>query len=410
MGPFPLDQMLGTTGAYAIYLLIGVSFGAVLEMAGFANTNKLAAQFYFKDQTVLKVMFTGIVVAMVLIFLASGLELLDFSAIWVSPTYLWPGILGGLIMGFGFIIGGFCPGTSLVAVATLKVDGLFFTIGALTGIFLFGETVGLYESFWNSSYLGRFTVQEWLGLSTGAVVMLVVLMALFMFWGAEVLEEKFGGRSRSREPKVRFAGAAGLVLLALASMAIGQPTVMDKWQRIAAEKEPLLTGGKVQIHPGELASLIYNYQINLVMLDLRDESDYNLFHIEDVKPVDLMNVERMAFFLQEQPANTVTVLIDNNGIRSTEAWKALVAEQVQNVYILEGGINKWLNVFGHEGHQRCPTTVAPDSQELRHVFDSAIGSKHASAEPDWQHMKEKIQFTPKVKLEAKGKVKQGGCS
>lgn len=107
MAPFPLEPLLGKAGMYLVYLLIGFSFGAVLEMAGFANSPKLAAQFYFKEMTVLKVMFTGIVVAMLLVFAASGLGLLDYNRVWVNPTYLWPGILGGLIMGFGFIVGGF---------------------------------------------------------------------------------------------------------------------------------------------------------------------------------------------------------------------------------------------------------------------------------------------------------------
>ncbi|MEZ4581350.1 MAG: YeeE/YedE thiosulfate transporter family protein [Caldilineaceae bacterium] len=87
---------------------------------------KLARQFYFKEMTVLKVMFMGIVVAMLLIFWATAMGWLNYNLIWVNPTYLWPGIVGGLIMGVGFIIGGFCPGTSLVAAATLKLDGIFF--------------------------------------------------------------------------------------------------------------------------------------------------------------------------------------------------------------------------------------------------------------------------------------------
>jgi hypothetical protein len=56
--PLPLAELLGPWGAYLVYLLIGFAFGAVLEMAGFAKSTKLAAQFYFKDMTVLKVMFT----------------------------------------------------------------------------------------------------------------------------------------------------------------------------------------------------------------------------------------------------------------------------------------------------------------------------------------------------------------
>ena len=72
-------------------------------------------------------------------------------------------------------------------VATLKVDGLFFAIGVLTGIFIFGETVDNFSLFWNSSYMGRFTLPELFGLPTGWVVLGVVLMALFMFWGSEQL-------------------------------------------------------------------------------------------------------------------------------------------------------------------------------------------------------------------------------
>ncbi len=147
-----------------IYLLVGLAFGATLETAGFGNSTKLAAQFYFKDLTVFKVMFTAIIVACVLVFLSSSVGLLDYNLIWVPPTYLWPGIAGGLIMGVGFIVGGFCPGTSLVAMATGKVDGVFFVLGALTGIFLFGETVDSYAVFFESSYMGRFTLPELFGV------------------------------------------------------------------------------------------------------------------------------------------------------------------------------------------------------------------------------------------------------
>ena len=127
MTPFPLalTAILGKPLAYLIFLLIGFGFGYVLESSGFAHSPKLAAQFYFKDMTVLKVMFTGIIVAMVLIFGSTAFGWLDYRLIWVNPTYLWPGIVGGLIMGVGFIVGGFCPGTSLVAMATGKIDGMF---------------------------------------------------------------------------------------------------------------------------------------------------------------------------------------------------------------------------------------------------------------------------------------------
>ncbi len=409
MAPFQLEQILGTWGAYAVYLLVGVGFGAVLEMAGFANTRKLAAQFYFKDLTVLKVMFTAIITAMTLIFLFSAMGMLDYTQIWVNPTYLWPGIVGGLIMGFGFIVGGFCPGTSLVALSTLKVDGMFFTLGALVGIFIFGETVGLYDGFWNSSYLGRFTLPEWLGLDTGLVVILVLLMAFFMFWGGEKLEQIFGDKDNSKAPKLRYAGAGALLLAGVLTLGLGQPTSMDKWERVASVKEPLLTERQVQIHPGELAQLMDDDQINLLMLDLRKEAEYNIFHLQDARRVEPERLDKMVPELLEQPANTVIVLIDNDEQPATDAWKTLTAERVINLYLLEGGINNWLDVFGHYGHEQCPPAAQADSSQLRHLFQMAGGSADPASEPDYELVKDTVTFTSKVKLQARRAGKKGGC-
>jgi len=87
--------------------LLGIGFGFFLEMAGFGNAKMLAGQWYGYNFAVLRVMFTAIVVAMVLIFFASRAMLLDFDRLYVNPTYLWSGIVGGLLLGCGFIIGGY---------------------------------------------------------------------------------------------------------------------------------------------------------------------------------------------------------------------------------------------------------------------------------------------------------------
>lgn len=125
MLPIDVIALFGKIGGYLIFILIGLGFGVSLELAGFGDSRRLAAQFYFKDMTVLKTMFTAIVVACILIFLSSGLGFLDFAQISVNETFLWPGIIGGLIMGVGFVIGDYVQGTSLVSTASLKLDGLF---------------------------------------------------------------------------------------------------------------------------------------------------------------------------------------------------------------------------------------------------------------------------------------------
>lgn len=410
MTPFPLtlSEYLGHWGAYIIYLLIGVAFGFVLEISGFGNSKKLAAQFYFKELTVLKVMFTAIVTAMILIFLATALGLLDYNLIWVNPTYLWPGIVGGLIMGVGFIIGGFCPGTSLVATATGKLDGLFFTLGAFFGIFLFGETVEFFEDFWHSSYMGRYTLPEMLGLPTGVVVLLITIMALLVFYGGEYLERIIGKKTDPAErPRWRFAAAGGLVAVAAVVLIIGQPTTEDRWKWIADEKEQLLAERAVQIHPGELLDKMYDKKLNLIMLDVRDEAEYNLFHILDARHVPLEEIKAYADDLQEEPANTLTVVMSNGEADSTEAWKILVAESVPNVYILEGGVNGWIDTFASATFKEEHPPLTVSSDRLAFAFTSALGSRYPFARPA-QHAYE-LEYTPKVTMKARGGATSGGC-
>ncbi len=195
MAPWDLVVEIGAAGALLVYLLIGFAFGFILESAGFGDARLLAAQFYWRDLTVMKMMFTAILVAMVLIFWATALGWLDYDRVWVNPTYLWPGILGGLIMGAGFVLGGFCPGTSLVGAATLKLDAFWFVAGTAVGIIGFGESVSLFTDFWHSSHLGRFTLPDWTGLPTGLVILGLVAIGIALFWLGDRVRRRIYGDS-----------------------------------------------------------------------------------------------------------------------------------------------------------------------------------------------------------------------
>jgi len=383
MAPFNLAPLADTVGYALIFLLIGVGFGAVLEMSGFGDTRKLAAQFYMRDMTVLKVMFTAIVVAAVLIFLASAFGLLDYSRVWVNPTYLVPGIVGGLIMGVGFIIGGFCPGTSLVAASTLKVDGMFFVLGVTFGIFLFGETVGWFEGFFNSTFYGRFTLADWLGLPYGVVVVALVLMALVMFWGAEIAEAYFGERKAWRDislvPRSRGKVVAGGALLALALVVAikGQPTIEDRYSWIAEEAEQQLRDRAVFVDPAEVVDLKKDFAVSVEILDLRSEAEFNLFHIAGARRIDPGDVRDPSFVraLLAVPDNTVTFLVSSVEDDAVRAWRDLRAQGVLNLYVIAGGIEGWLERYPP------PSCVAERNPSGAMVWRYAVGDRIPAAHP-----------------------------
>lgn len=199
MGPLDIQTLLGHGWLNLFYVITGMCFGFTLEQAGFGDSRNLAAQFYLRDMRVLKVMFTAIITAMLLIFWSDALGMLDYSKLFINPTYLWPGILGGLIFGVGFVIGGYCPGTAIVSMSTLKLDGLFFVLGLCLGMIGFGETIGWYRAFWETSgFYGEVNFPDLLGVGKGAIVFAVVVMAVCMFWAAEKIENYLASKQAER--------------------------------------------------------------------------------------------------------------------------------------------------------------------------------------------------------------------
>jgi rhodanese-related sulfurtransferase len=282
-----------------------------------------------------------------------------------------------------------------------------FVLGVFFGIFLFGETVGLYEAFWHSSYMGRFTLPQFLGLEPGWVVLLVVLMALVMFWGGEQLERIIGKQDLSYAPKWRYGAAGTLVVAAIVLVFVGQPTNADRWSRLAPIQEARLVERKVQIHPGELLETLHNPGLRVVMLDVRPEADYNLFHILDARHVTMEELPALASTMREEPANTLFVTMSNDETAATTAWKFLIAESVPNVYILEGGINNWLATFAEDEFKRTHTLAMTGDDQLRYAFDVALGARFPAAEPDLH--KFVFDFVPKIELKAKRGATGGGC-
>ncbi len=178
-----------------IAFIIGIGFGFALERGGFGNARILAAQFYFSNMRVLKVMFTAIVTAMLGIYYLSVIGFMDLSLVYVGETYILPQVVGGLILGFGFIIGGYCPGTSVVSFATGRLDGFIFLAGVFAGILVFGEMFSLLENFYYSTNMGNLTLPQYFNLPYGLVVFFVVLMALGAFAAAEWAEKKFADKN-----------------------------------------------------------------------------------------------------------------------------------------------------------------------------------------------------------------------
>ena len=177
----------------AIAVVLGFGFGYCLERAGFGSARKLTAVFYLFDMAVVKVMFTAIVTAMTGIAVLSAVGAVDVSEFYIEPTALPAQVVGGLLFGAGFIVGGYCPGTSIAAIATGRTDGLAFALGMLAGVWTFAELTPGLETWIRSVSQGEMLLPDVTGVGMVWWAIGFILFLLAASRGMAWLETRFAG-------------------------------------------------------------------------------------------------------------------------------------------------------------------------------------------------------------------------
>jgi len=295
--------------AMAIATVLGFFFGFVLERSGFGRAMNLAAQFYGRDMRVLKVMFGAIVTTTIGLGLFGGLGALDMSLLAIPETYMGPQIVGGLLLGVGFIVSGYCPGTAVVATATGNLDGIVSLIGVMLGSVGFALLFPVLEQFYNSGHMGPLTFPELLGVPWAVVALGVAAMAVGAFAFAEVVEGWIAKRNHADAPdsppvlrRGVYAGLAGGAALGLLTLLL--PT--------GAEQATAGPSHRTEsVEALQLASDLLNAKGKLYVLDVRAPADCQAKRIPGA--MCLTDDDMQAKMLATFPATRTLVVYDADG-------------------------------------------------------------------------------------------------
>ena len=187
--PLPLSLPSGSAGSLGVAFGVGLGFGWWLERAGLGSASKLMGQFHLTDLAVFKVMFSAIVTAMLGLFWLSRIGVVDLSRVYVPETFVLPQLVGGLVFGAGMALAGLCPGTSCVAAATGRGDGLAVAGGFFAGVMATALALPAMAGLYGSGARGTLTLDTVLGVETGSVILVVVAAALAGFIVAEHVEQ-----------------------------------------------------------------------------------------------------------------------------------------------------------------------------------------------------------------------------
>ena len=279
MAPLVPD-IIGNEFNFVVALFVGIAFGYILEQAGFSSTKKLVGLFYGYDFTVLRVFFTAGITAMIGVVLFSHFGLLDISLIYINPTFLWSAIVGGAIMGAGFIIGGFCPGTSVCAASIGKLDGLAFVFGSMIGILIFAELFPVFEPLYMAKAMGPVRIDVFFGLSPVSWAFILTAIAIIAFYGTTWVEYRVRNKqmkfSRTTLNRTYLVSAIPFVLILLAAIF---PSRNERIHKMVADKKEQGKCVFKEISSDKLADELVNnyYKINLI--DVRTKEEFEKDHL-----------------------------------------------------------------------------------------------------------------------------------
>lgn len=333
MTPLPFWSLLAEhrEAGLVVSVLVGFAFGFVLERAGFGRAHKLIGQFLLSEMTVLKVMFGAVATAMVGSVVLDGLGVIDLRAVAdsaASPTWIWPMVVGGFVVGLGFVTSSYCPGTSVVAMASGKLDGAATVAGVVAGSVIGGELLGVpaVARFADSGFLDHLYLYDVLGVPAAFVALAVALVAVAAFVGAEKLERIFGGEGRLASParprRAVFAtlaglGAAGVVTLLLPRATPAAPPAPG---RLSAEA---------------LAARVLEAPWKVRVLDVRALEACAKERVPGAECVPLAAVKDL-YLADASPARSLVVVADG-ALELPADLRAYRGE----VLVLEGGFEAW---------------------------------------------------------------------
>jgi rhodanese-related sulfurtransferase/uncharacterized membrane protein YedE/YeeE len=341
MAPFIPQGFINPDLNLFFAFILGLGFGYILEQAGFSSARKLAGVFYGYDFVVLRVFFTAGITAMTGMVLFSYLGWVDMSLVFINPTFLWSAIIGGVIMGFGFIMGGFCPGTSVVAAVIGKIDGMVFLAAMFLGIFIFGHFYEAFLPVYSGYYLGSPFIYETLGISRDWFAFILVFVALMAFVVTQLIEDRI-----NRVLPAELAGRPNFKIPAFMILSLVLLNLFLPENRISNLRETgfnsLLEESVAQqkyISLQEAAYHLLGNDRNIVFIDTRSREDFRNFSLPGAinMPAEEILAPQYRNFFRDDKRRKVFYSFGES--QAAIAWMAAYRAGHNDLFILQDGLN-----------------------------------------------------------------------
>lgn len=365
MGPL-VPEIIGNELNYIVALLLGFAFGFVLEQAGFSSSKKLAGVFYGYDFVVLRVFFTAAVTAMIGVIIFAHYGILDIDLIYINPTFLWSAIVGGVIMGVGFILGGYCPGTSVCGAAIGKIDAMIFVAGSFFGVLVFAEGYPLFEGIYKAANFGSPKVFDSLAMPQGVFALLLTVIAVGAFWVTAIIEKKVNKGVVTDKTPIRNYIIVSAIAVVLGISTLFLPDKKTSLLELTSDANYINSQNINLMTSDELAFRIIDEDPKLQLIDVRSEKEFASFslpHAVNIPPQDLFGKQNLQV-LDNQMKKKVFYSTNENDAKRAAVLSSLLG--YKNNYVLKGGLTEFNNlIINYKKPAALNTKAEKDTDRFR---------------------------------------------
>ncbi len=404
MGPLIPQEIINGDLNFFFALIIGIAFGFILEQAGFSSSRKLAGVFYGYDFVVLKVFFTAGITAATGLFFLKYMGWVNFDFLYINPLYIWSALVGGVIMGFGFILGGFCPGTSLTAAVIGKIDAWFFIFGMFVGVIIFGIFYPVFQPLHMGNFLGSPFIYDTLGLSPKWFLFFLVFMAVMAFAVTQIIEDnstKFKDLLNTQKLKLTYP-LFFILTLAVIALFLPQNRISFSGELNRKNLMEQLIKPTRYLDTEKIAFQIINEPQKLYLVDVRSQNEYNDFHLPNAVNIPAQTILNEGNHESFVKKNKKTVLYSGGSVNADMVWFFLTREGFNDIFVLEGGLNKFFTYIFN--NQNLPDTTTIDGlSKIRFLEKTKTFFKEGKAQES-----ENSKTVP-MPSDSQLKAVKGGC-
>ncbi len=373
MAPFIPQGLINPDLNLFFALLLGIAFGYVLEQAGFSSSKKLAGVFYGYDFVVLRVFFTAGITAMTGLMFFAYLGWVDMALVYINPTYLQSALLGGAIMGFGFIMGGFCPGTSIVGAVIGKIDAMVFIGGMFLGLFVFGHFYHFFEPIHTGGFLGSLRVYDALGISQGWFALILIVVALLAFAITQMIEDRVNKTSPEIiKTRPSYVWPATFIVVAAVVFLWLPPERRSSFREISPEAMvEKIQHGDHFVSTHRVIHQLKDHYDGLILIDTRPREEYEMFTLPGALHIPagaLLNKQWKQFFRKDP---TPKVFFGNGEAKAMEAWMVATRAGYEHIFVMNGGLNRMFSELFVEMEEEEPTGYDLMDQATRRFLREA---------------------------------------